>query len=87
VFNAITTDLVKSCELQLETQPPRFDLINVAVDGVWIAPSVGDTDGWEVDQSTTPVTIRIKGSICQRIETNGVQSVEVIYGCPTINVK
>jgi hypothetical protein len=82
VFKSITTLLIKSCDLQLATVPPDVNLLNVKVNGKIIAKA-GD-DGWDVDQTTTPPTIRIKGTTCQDIETNGAQSVEVIYGCPTI---
>jgi len=84
VFKSITTLLVKSCDLQLATEPPRVDLLNVKVNGQFVAQA--GPDGWDVDQTTTPPTIRIKGATCADIQTNGAQSVEVIYGCPTIYI-
>jgi hypothetical protein len=82
VFKSITTLLIKSCDLQLETDPPDPTLLNVKVNGQIVAQS--GPDGWDLDKTTTPPTIRIKGATCHDIETNGAQSVEVIYGCPTI---
>jgi hypothetical protein len=33
---------------------------------------------------TTPPTIEIKVKTCEKIETEGAETVEVVYGCPTI---
>jgi hypothetical protein len=84
VFKSITTLLIKSCDLQLEKDPPDLNLLNVMVNSKIIAQS-GD-DGWDIDKTTSPPTIRIKGATCQDIQTNGAQSVEVLYGCPTITI-
>jgi hypothetical protein len=81
----LTTDLVTSCELALEENPPSLDRVNVFIDDE-VLPQEGD-DGWEYDMSTTPPTIVIKGQTCADIEMNGVDSVGVKFGCPTVIVK
>jgi hypothetical protein len=81
----ITTSLIMSCKLQLSSQPPDEGLLNVVIDGTTIAQS-GD-DGWSLDTTTSPPTVVLKGATCEHMQTNGAQSVEITYGCPTILVR
>jgi hypothetical protein len=81
-LSSITSTLVKSCRLQLDSAPPDPDQLNVQVDGK-IIPQQG-ADGWALDTSTTPQTIELKGQTCANIERDGAQNVTVLYGCPTL---
>ncbi len=81
VLLSITRDLLTSCELQLESEPPDLDQLNVEVDGELI-PQDSD-DGWDLDTSTEPPTVILEGATCDRVETEGVSSIRVVYGCPT----
>ncbi len=81
VLLSITRDLLTSCELQLESEPPDLDQLNVEVDGELI-PQDSD-DGWDLDTSTEPPTVILEGATCARVETEGVSSIRVVYGCPT----
>jgi len=78
----ITKGLIKSCLLQLTSVPQDYGLLNVSIDGVRIPQS--GMDGWDVDQTTSPPTVVLKGSTCGTITTRGAESVEIIYGCPTV---
>lgn len=82
VLSSITKSLVTSCRLQLASMPPALDQLNVKVEGE-IIPR-GGVDGWDLDESTDPPTVVIQGASCARIESMGVESVEVVYGCPTV---
>jgi hypothetical protein len=82
VLRAITSSLITSCRLQLGSTPPSLDKLNVEVDGK-LVPQSG-ANGWELDDSTDPPTIELLGETCEQVETEGVQSVEVLFGCPTI---
>ncbi len=82
VLSAITKSLVTSCRLQLASVPPALNQLNVKVEGE-IIPR-GGADGWDLDESTSPPTVVIQGASCTRIESMGVKSVEVVYGCPTV---
>ena len=86
VFKSITTTLIKSCGLQLGSDPPEPSKLNVVVDGKIVPQSSGDggADGWELDTTTSPPTVRLKGAICQNVQANGANTLEVIYGCPTV---
>lgn len=81
-LETITKGLIKSCRLQLTSVPQDIGLLNVQVDDKEIPQS--GPDGWEVDQSTSPPTVVLKGTTCQSIETRGAESVNIIYGCPTV---
>lgn len=82
VLSAVTKGLVTTCRLQLESKPPDPQKLNVSVDGV-LVPQSGP-NGWLLDTSTSPATIVLQGSTCQSVEANGANSVQVVYGCPTI---
>jgi hypothetical protein len=81
-LRSITRELVKTCELQLESRPPDPDALNVEIDGE-LVPQSG-ADGWELDLSTAPPTVRLKGATCATVESEGASSVTIRYGCPTI---
>lgn len=81
VLASITKQLVTSCSLKLTSQPQDTRLINVLVDGVRVAKG---TDGWTLDEATTPPTIQLLGSTCAKVEADGVQSVQVLLGCRTL---
>ncbi|XXX82412.1 vWA domain-containing protein [Sorangium sp. So ce134] len=81
-LTGITRDLVRSCELALEAEPPDRAKVNVYIDGE-VLPKAGD-DGWDYDDSTTPPTLVIKGATCEHVKSVGVESVRVEFGCPTV---
>jgi hypothetical protein len=81
VLRVITQSVITTCRLQLGSKPPALDQLNVEVDGT-LVPQSGP-DGWRVDESTDPPTIELLGETCERVQTEGVQSVEVLFGCPT----
>jgi Mg-chelatase subunit ChlD len=81
VFSTITSRLITTCNLQLQSTPPDRNKINVSVDGS-LVPS--GPDGWALDTSTTPPTIVLKGATCTKVQKNGANTVKVVYGCPTV---
>lgn len=85
VFSEITTELITTCELQLESEPPDLGKLNVEVEGTTVPR--GGEDGWELDVSTDPPTVVLQGQTCETMETEGVQSVQVVYGCPTVIIE
>lgn len=82
VLTRITSSLIHSCRLQLDSQPPDPTLINVKVDGTLVPQSGGN--GWMLDDATDPPTIELLGDTCKQVEQAGAQSVEVLFGCPTV---
>lgn len=81
-LQTITKGLIKSCRLQLTSVPQDTGLLNVEIDGNEIPQS--GADGWELDKTTSPPTVVLKGATCQAIETQGAESVNIVYGCPTV---
>ncbi len=88
VFSNITTELITSCELQLDSEPDDRGKLNVEVEGTTV-PRVprGDEDGWWLDESTEPPTVVLQGQTCETMETEGVESVQVVYGCKTVIIE
>ncbi len=84
VLTNITRTLVTTCSQQLTSEPPDLRLLNVLVDGVRI-PQVTSGNGWVLDETTSPPTVVLTGTVCQQVEETGAESVQVLFGCPTIN--
>ena len=42
-----------------------------------------DTVGWALNQATDPPTVMLLGSTCDQVRSEGVESVSIVYGCPT----
>jgi hypothetical protein len=80
VLGSITQNLVTTCSLVLTSDPPEHDLLNVEVDGRLIPRG---TDGWHLDESTTPPTVVLDGATCAAVKADGAQRVQIVYGCPT----
>jgi hypothetical protein len=85
VFNAITTQLVTSCDVELGTPPRDPDKVNVAIN-CNIVPSSGTTgtDGWILESSQLPAKITLQGNLCRWVQQQGADRIDVVFGCPTI---
>jgi hypothetical protein len=82
VLTKITTSVITTCRLQLASDPPALDRINVEIDDAPV-PQRGD-DGWEIDETTSPPTLVLRGETCRLLETEGAGSIRVTFGCPTV---
>jgi hypothetical protein len=87
VFVDITTKLVQSCEIQLEMDPPDPNEVNVAVDCEVIPKTSQTGSGWELDGAVSPAKVMLKGPLCNYVETQGVGQIDVVFGCPTIEIR
>jgi hypothetical protein len=82
-LTAITRQLIQTCVLELDETPPDPQKVNVRIDGE-IVPQQGE-DGWElVVGDAGSATVTLKGTTCERVEEQGVESISVLFGCPTI---
>ncbi|HEX2882419.1 MAG TPA: vWA domain-containing protein [Polyangiaceae bacterium] len=43
-------------------------------------------DGWIFDESTSPPTVVLQGEPCDNMLANGAESVEIVFGCPRVEV-
>src|SRR4030095_7244501 len=64
VFSAITTRLITTCRLQLQSDPPDSMKLNVSVDGTLVPQG---PNGWHLDTSTMPATIVLDGALCSNV--------------------
>lgn len=83
VFNSITTQLVRSCDIELTEQPPKLDDVNVAID-CDIVERGEDNENWDYDQLPNPTMIQLKGDVCDRLQEEGATRVDVVLGCPVV---
>jgi hypothetical protein len=84
VFNTITTELVRSCNIPLSEPPTKPELVNVAIDCDVVAPMSDDGSGWHFDDPNAPTEVVLTGPVCDRLQTDGAKRVDVIFGCPTV---
>jgi hypothetical protein len=84
VFDTITTELVRSCNVPLEEPPSRTDLVNVAIDCSVVAPQSDDGSGWHFDDPNAPTEVILVGPVCDHLQTDGARRVDVLFGCPTV---
>lgn len=84
VFDTITTQLVRSCDIPLDVPPTKASLVNVAIDCDVVAPMSSDGSGWHFDDPNAPTEVILDGPVCDRLQTDGARRVDVIFGCPTV---
>jgi hypothetical protein len=85
-FRSITRTLVRSCELQLTSEPEDRSLLNVSIDDGEFIPR-DDPNGWHLDTSTAPPTVVLDGTTCSEIESTGAERVAVVFGCPSVVIQ
>jgi hypothetical protein len=73
----IGTSLAISCDIDLETEQPDPELVNVYFDAHLVG--FDENDGWAL---TAPDHIRISGDACERLSSGRVFQVQVVAGCP-----
>lgn len=91
-FSTITTQLVKSCDVELQEIPQSADRVIVAIDCAKVpsvpagTPSTGDKSGFYIDYRTDGTAhLQLTGSYCDQISTLGAKNLDVISGCQPIN--
>jgi hypothetical protein len=104
VFEDITTQLIKSCDVEVpaDTNPT---LLNVLVDceviggaeGPPVSGSAGSAgaaggpgqaaSSWWFDDTGKKPVVRLEGVICDQIQAQGAERIDLITGCPTTITK
>jgi len=87
-FVEITTALVPECEIAITQEIPNLNLVNVAVDCEIIPRGevTGTANHWFFDNNVAPTRIIIDGPICDTIRTEGVDRIDTVVGCPTVEL-
>ncbi|MDH5675481.1 MAG: hypothetical protein OEZ06_25385 [Myxococcales bacterium] len=81
VLREIAEALIRTCRLQLGSEPDDRDKLNVEVDGEVVPRG---KSGWQLDESTDPPTVVMQGNVCGEIEAVGAKNVTVTFGCKTV---
>src|SRR5688572_29217004 len=84
-LQAIAID-VKTCVFPLTTEPEDPANIAVNVDGEKVPPDDTKMDGWSYNDPDQTV-VEVYGSWCEKVKASGSDTVQIIYGCPDINVR
>jgi len=79
----VITGQVSGCTFSWDETPPVPDNIAVKVNGVK-APHDA-SDGWEYT-GTEYRGVEVHGSWCEKIKTTGANVVEIVFGCPGVEV-
>jgi hypothetical protein len=93
VFREITTQLITSCDVPLD-HPVDSKKLNVAVNCDLIPgvapPTAGsagseaeETNGWWFDDAVDNGVVHLQGPICDQIESQGVERIDLLEGCDT----
>jgi len=77
------TGVFSTCVFPLKTPPPVPDKIAVKVSGMKAPPST--TDGWAYSKDDFS-EITVNGSWCEMIRTTAANKVEIVFGCPDIEI-
>ena len=72
--------MVQSCSYALASAPPDPDAVTVTLNGVAVPRSNAHTSGW--DYHPDAMTITFFGSYCEQIESDKVNEVSFVPGCP-----
>lgn len=84
-LQAIAID-VKTCVFPLRSKPDDPRNIAVNIDGEKVPADDTKTDGWSYNDPMSTV-VEIYGSWCEKVKVSGSETVQIIYGCPDINVR
>ena len=79
----VITGQVSGCTFNWDEEPPVPDNIAVKVNGVK-APHDAN-DGWEYT-GTDYKGVEVHGSWCEQIKTTAANKVEIVFGCPGVEV-
>lgn len=82
VFTTIT-NVAQTCVFPLSKVPPVPSNIAVKVMGTKAPFDASNTTGWNYVDSTT---VQVYGSWCDMIKTSAANMVQIIYGCPNIDI-
>ncbi|HUJ57998.1 MAG TPA: vWA domain-containing protein [Kofleriaceae bacterium] len=74
--------LVVSCDYHVDPPPPDLDQTYVFFDKITLVPrDQGHADGWDYDPTTQ--TLTLYGPACDQLKSHQVQSLDLVFGCPT----
>lgn len=84
-LNAITV-VVADCQFPLTVVPPDPLNVGVSIAADKVPPDDQSQNGWNYTDATNTV-IEVYGEWCEQIKASGANRVNIVYGCPDINVR
>jgi hypothetical protein len=84
-LRAIATN-ISECVFELTATPPQPDNIRVTLDGTKIERDMSKGDGWDY-QGPDQTTVEVYGPACERVKGSSSATVEIIFGCPDVDVR
>jgi hypothetical protein len=82
---ADVADAAAACVFQLSSVPPVPNKVGVYVGANMAKAPRSATEGWEYADATN-TTVQVNGSWCDMIKTAGGNKVQIIFGCPDIDI-
>lgn len=71
---------VMNCTFPLTGDPPAPDFVAVNADNTRVERDRGHVEGW--DYAADQKSIVFYGTLCDRVKTDAIEKVEIIFGCP-----
>ena len=84
-LKAITGQVTKDCVFPLSKAPPIPNNIAVKVSGVKAPQDASHTSGWDYTDGTK-MTVQVYGPWCDMIKTAAANMVQIIFGCPNVEI-
>ncbi len=84
-LRAITSN-VASCVFMLTARPPDVNNVRVTLDGERVIRDMGKTNGWEY-QDNGQTIIEVYGEACDAIKGSMASDVQIVFGCPDVDVR
>jgi hypothetical protein len=84
-MNAITV-LISDCQFPLTAEPPDPLNVGVSVSDTKVPPDLESQSGWNYTDDTNTV-IEVYGEWCEQIKSSGANRVNIVFGCPDIDVR
>jgi Mg-chelatase subunit ChlD len=88
----LTTDLlgiatgISTCVFMLTATPPDPNNVRVTLDGDKVERDPARANGWEY-QDAAQTIIEVHGQACDGIKASAAANVDIVFGCPNIDVR
>lgn len=77
---------IASCTFNLTATPPDVDNVRVTLDGEKVNRDPGMGNGWEYTDPAKTI-IEVFGEACDAIKGSSAANVDIVFGCPDIDVR
>jgi hypothetical protein len=82
---AIATN-ISTCTFTLTATPPDPNNVRVTQDGERVMRDPARADGWEYDDAAQTIIV-VHGPACDAIKGSAAANIEIVFGCPDVDVR